>query len=476
MTSRYVSPLSTRYASDDMQFLFSEDNKFRTWRRLWIALAKAEKQLGLPITDEQIAEMEKYKDNINYAVARAREKQVRHDVMAHVHAYGQQASKAAGIIHLGATSSYVGDNSDMIIMKEALELVRKKLINVIAHLADFADEYKAIPTLGYTHLQPAQLTTVGKRATLWINELVMDLEDLEYRLANLKLLGSKGATGTQASFIDLFGGDIKKVNQLEDLIAKEVGFDSCVPVAGQTYSRKTDFQVLAVLSGIAQSASKFSYDLRLLQSFKEIEEPFGAQQIGSSAMPYKRNPMKSERITALSRFVISNQTNPSFTAATQWFERTLDDSANKRLSTAEAFLAVDAILNLMLDVCNGLVVYPKVIDRRVRQELPFMATETIMMYAAKRGGDRQQLHEKLREYSWEAGARVKKEGLPNDLIDRIAADPMFGMTIEELEDILQPDRFIGLSPQQTENYLETVAYPILEENKDLLGVESQLSV
>ena len=476
MTSRYVSPLSTRYASDDMQFLFSEDNKFRTWRRLWIALAKAEKQLGLPITDEQIAEMEKYKDNINYAVARAREKQVRHDVMAHVHAYGQQASKAAGIIHLGATSSYVGDNSDMIIMKEALELVRKKLINVIAHLADFADEYKAIPTLGYTHLQPAQLTTVGKRATLWINELVMDLEDLEYRLANLKLLGSKGATGTQASFIDLFGGDIKKVNQLEDLIAKEVGFDSCVPVAGQTYSRKTDFQVLAVLSGIAQSASKFSYDLRLLQSFKEIEEPFGAQQIGSSAMPYKRNPMKSERITALSRFVISNQTNPSFTAATQWFERTLDDSANKRLSTAEAFLAVDAILNLMLDVCNGLVVYPKVIDRRVRQELPFMATETIMMYAAKRGGDRQQLHEKLREYSWEAGARVKKEGLPNDLIDRIAADPMFGMTIEELEDILQPDRFIGLSPQQTENYLETVVYPILEENKDLLGVESQLSV
>ena len=304
----------------------------------------------------------------------------------------------------------------------------------------------------------------------------MDLEDLEYRLANLKLLGSKGATGTQASFIDLFGGDIKKVNQLEDLIAKEVGFDSCVPVAGQTYSRKTDFQVLAVLSGIAQSASKFSYDLRLLQSFKEIEEPFGAQQIGSSAMPYKRNPMKSERITALSRFVISNQTNPSFTAATQWFERTLDDSANKRLSTAEAFLAVDAILNLMLDVCNGLVVYPKVIDRRVRQELPFMATETIMMYAAKRGGDRQQLHEKLREYSWEAGARVKKEGLPNDLIDRIAADPMFGMTIEELEDILQPDRFIGLSPQQTENYLETVVYPILEENKDLLGVESQLSV
>lgn len=404
MTNQYISPFSTRYASDEMQFLFSEDNKFRTWRKLWIALAKAEKELGLPITSAQISELEKYKDDINYDVARAREKEVRHDVMSHVYAFGQQATQSAGIIHLGATSSYVGDNSDIIIIDQALRLVRDKLVNVISLLAKFALEHKNLPTLGYTHLQPAQLTTVGKRATLWLNELCMDLEELEFRIDSLKLLGCKGATGTQASFKDLFDGDIEKANRLESLVAKEFGFEKTVPVSGQTYSRKVDFQALTALSGIAQSASKFSYDLRLLQSFKEVEEPFGKSQIGSSAMPYKRNPMKSERISALARYVIIDNLNPAFTAATQWFERTLDDSANKRISVSEAFLATDAILNLLLDVCDGLVVYPKVITKRVMEELPFMATENIMMHAVKIGGDRQLLHEKLRVHSLNAAA------------------------------------------------------------------------
>ena len=437
MKNSYESPFSTRYASEEMQYLFSADKKFKTWRRLWVALARAEMKLGLPVTEAQVKELESHLDDINYDVAEAREKQVRHDVMSHVYAYGVQCPNAKGIIHLGATSCYVGDNTDVIIMKEALQVVRRKLINVIDLLGGFAEKYKDMPALAYTHLQPAQLTTVGKRATLWMNELFMDLEDLDYRISTLKLLGSKGTTGTQASFVDLFDGDTEKITRLEQMIAEEMGFSMVVPVSGQTYSRKMDSQVLAVLSGIAQSASKFSNDMRILQNFKEMEEPFEKNQIGSSAMPYKRNPMRCERITALSRYVMIDSLNPSFTAATQWFERTLDDSANKRISVAEAFLAVDSILNIMLNVCDGLVVYPKVVRQRVLKELPFMATENIMMEAVKKGGDRQELHERLRMHSIAAGKVVKEEGGENDLIDRICADPAFNLSHDEIDSILQ---------------------------------------
>ena len=476
MHDQYETPFNTRYASREMQYLFSPDKKFTTWRRLWIALARAEKALGLPISDEQIAEMEAHRDDINYDVAVAREKEVRHDVMAHVYAYGVQCPKAAGIIHLGATSCYVGDNTDIIIMKEALELVRKKLINVIALLAKFADSYKALPCLAYTHLQPAQLTTVGKRATLWINELYDDLCEVEHRISSLKLLGSKGTTGTQASFVELFDGDGEKIDRLESMIAEDMGFSACVPVSGQTYSRKTDYFVLSTLCGIAQTASKFANDLRILQSFKEMEEPFEKHQIGSSAMPYKRNPMRAERITALARYVMNDSLNPAFTAATQWFERTLDDSANRRIAVSEAFLGTDAILNLLLNVCDGLVVYPKVITARVMRELPFMATENIMMHAVKKGGDRQQLHEKLREHSLAAAARVKEEGEENDLIDRIVADPAFGLSKEEIDRVLLPQNFTGRSREQVDNYLNAFIRPLLEQNADLLGEKAEISV
>lgn len=476
MSNKYETPLTSRYASDEMQEIFSPDMKFRTWRRLWLSLARAQKQLGLNITDEQISEMEQNLDNVNYDDAIQREREVRHDVMAHIYAFGLQCPKAKPIIHLGATSCYVGDNTDIIIMRKAMLLVRKKLINVISKLADFAEKYKDMPALAYTHLQPAQLTTVGKRATLWINELVMDLEDLEYRISKLMLLGSKGTTGTQASFLELFDGDHEKVKKCEELIAKDMGFGGVVPVSGQTYSRKVDSQVLSVLSGIAQTASKFSNDLRILQNFKEIEEPFEAHQIGSSAMPYKRNPMRSERITSLARYVIIDSLNPAFTAATQWFERTLDDSSNKRISIPEAFLAVDSILNIMLNVSQGLVVYPKVIRNRIMKELPFMASENIMMSAVKKGGDRQELHERIRLHSIAAGKRVKEEGLDNDLIDRICSDPAFNITKEEIETILDPKNFIGRSAQQVEEFLEEVVRPILDNNKDLLGLSAELSV
>lgn len=476
MHDQYETPFNTRYASREMQYLFSPDKKFTTWRRLWIALARAEKALGLPISDEQIAEMEAHRDDINYDVAVAREKEVRHDVMAHVYAYGVQCPKAAGIIHLGATSCYVGDNTDIIIMKEALVLVRKKLINVIALLAKFADSYKGLPCLAYTHLQPAQLTTVGKRATLWINELYDDLCEVEHRISSLKLLGSKGTTGTQASFVELFDGDGEKIDRLEAMIAEDMGFSACVPVSGQTYSRKTDYFVLSTLCGIAQTASKFANDLRILQSFKEMEEPFEKHQIGSSAMPYKRNPMRAERITALARYVMNDSLNPAFTAATQWFERTLDDSANRRIAVSEAFLGTDAILNLLLNVCDGLVVYPKVITARVMRELPFMATENIMMHAVKKGGDRQQLHEKLREHSLAAAARVKEEGEENDLIDRIVADPAFGLSEEEIDRVLLPQNFTGRSREQVDNYLNAFIRPLLEQNADLLGEKAEISV
>lgn len=476
MTKSYESPFSTRYASDEMQYLFSADKKFTTWRRLWIALAKAEKQLGLPITDEQIKQLEDYANNINYDVAAKREKEVRHDVMAHVYAYGKQCPDASGIIHLGATSCYVGDNTDIIIMKEAMEVLRRKLINVIANLSKFADEYKALPTLGYTHLQPAQLTTVGKRATLWLYEFLLDLEEIEYRISTLKLLGSKGTTGTQASFIELFEGDTDKIDELERLISEEVGIDGVVPVSGQTYSRKVDAQVLSMLSGVAQSASKFSHDMRILQSFKEMEEPFEKSQIGSSAMPYKRNPMRCERISALSRYVIVNSINPSFTAATQWFERTLDDSANKRISVAEAFLAVDSIMNIMLSVTDGLVVYPKVIEQRLGNELPFMATENIMMQAVKKGGNRQELHEKLRSHSIEAARLVKEQGLENDLVERISKDKDFMLSKEEIEEILKPENFIGRSVEQVDRFLSSYILPILDDNKNILGENADLSV
>ena len=458
---KYISPFSTRYASDEMQYIFSDDNKFRTWRRLWIALAKAEQKQGLAITDEQIAELEAHKDDINYEDAIAREKLVRHDVMSHVYAYGLQCPKAKGIIHLGATSCYVGDNTDVIIMREGLQLVRKKVIGVLANLAKFADEYKDMPCLAYTHCQPAQLTTVGKRATLWMNELLMDLGEVEYRIENLRMLGSKGTTGTQASFMELFDGDESKVKELEKRIADDFGFAGVVPVSGQTYSRKIDAQTLATLAGIAESASKFATDLRLLQHLKEVEEPFEKNQIGSSAMPYKRNPMRSERICALARYVITDSLNPAFTSATQWFERTLDDSANKRISVPEAFLAVDAILGIMINVVSGLVVYPKVIEAHVMNELPFMATENIMMDAVKRGGNRQELHERIREHSMAAGKRIKEEGLENDMVDRIAGDPMFGMTREQILEHLDPSAYIGRCPSQVDEFLSECVRPAI---------------
>ena len=472
----YISPFSTRYASKEMQFVFSEDNKFRTWRKLWIALAKAEQKQGLDITDEQIAELEAHKDDINYEDAQRRERECRHDVMSHVYAYGLQCPKAAGIIHLGATSCYVGDNTDVILMREGLEIVQRKMLNVMNLLAKFAEKYKAMPCLAYTHLQPAQLTTVGKRATLWLNELYMDYLEVEHRMASLALLGSKGTTGTQASFMELFGGDSAKIKAVEMDIAHAVGFDKVVPVSGQTYSRKMDYFVVSTLSGIAQSASKFSYDMRLLQNFKEMEEPFEKSQIGSSAMPYKRNPMRSERVSSLSRYVMVDTLNTAITAGTQWFERTLDDSANKRIAVAEAFLGVDAILNIMMNVTDGLVVYDKVIRQRVMNELPFMATENIMMDAVKKGGNRQELHEKLRVHSQAAARVVKEEGGKNDLVDRIAADPAFMVTREEIEAILQPEKFIGRSAEQVDEFLTDIIQPLLDEHADVLGEKEELTV
>ena len=476
MYENYVSPFSTRYASKEMQYIFSAEKKFTTWRKLWVALARAEHKLGLPVSQEQVEELQAHVNDINFAVAEAREKEVRHDVMSHVYAYGQQCPNAAGIIHLGATSCYVGDNTDIILMREALQVVHRKLVNVIDLLGKFAEEYKALPCLAYTHLQPAQPTTVGKRATLWCNELVMDLEEVEYRIKNLKLLGSKGTTGTQASFLELFEGDEEKIKKLEQYICEEMGFDGVVPVSGQTYSRKMDSQVVCTLAGIAQSCSKFSNDLRILQNFKEMEEPFEAHQIGSSAMPYKRNPMRSERITSLARYVMCDSLNPMFTSATQWFERTLDDSANKRISVAEGFLAVDSILNIMLNVCDGLVVYPKVIAQRLNRELPFMATENIMMQAVKKGGNRQQLHERLREHSMAAAKVVKEEGKENDLIDRIANDPAFQLTREEIEKVLVPENFVGRSVHQVEEFIADYVQPIRDANKDVLNEKAQLSV
>ena len=475
-TDRYNSPLSERYASKEMQYIFSPDKKFRTWRRLWIALAETEKELGLPITQEQIDELKAHADDINYDVAKAREKEVRHDVMSHVYAYGVQCPKAKGIIHLGATSCYVGDNTDIIVMTEALRLVRKKLINVIAELAKFADQYKALPTLAFTHFQPAQPTTVGKRASLWLQEFCMDLEDLDHVLGTMKLLGSKGTTGTQASILELFDGDQEKIDKIDPMIAEKMGFEKCVPVSGQTYSRKTDTRVLNVLAGIAASAHKMSNDIRLLQHLKEVEEPFEKSQIGSSAMAYKRNPMRSERIASLSRYVMIDALNPAITSATQWFERTLDDSANKRLSIPEGFLAVDGILDLCLNVVDGLVVYPKVIEKHLRSELPFMATENIMMDAVKAGGDRQELHEKIRTLSMEAGKTVKEEGKENNLLELIAADPSFNMTLEELEACMEPSRYTGRSGRQVEMFLRDVVNPVLEANKDVLGMKSEINV
>lgn len=475
-TDRYVSPLSERYASKEMQYIFSPDKKFRTWRRLWIALAETEKELGLNITEEQIEELKAHADDINYDVAKKREKEVRHDVMSHVYAYGVQCPKAKGIIHLGATSCYVGDNTDMIVMAEALRLVRTKLVNVIARLAKFADEYKAQPTLAFTHFQPAQPTTVGKRATLWIQEFEMDLEDLEYVLGSLKLLGSKGTTGTQASFLELFDGDQKTIDKIDPMIAEKMGFKSCYPVSGQTYSRKVDTRVLNVLAGIAASAHKFSNDIRLLQHLKEVEEPFEKTQIGSSAMAYKRNPMRSERIASLSRYVMLDALNPAVTSATQWFERTLDDSANKRLSVPEGFLAIDGILDLCLNVVDGLVVYPKVIEKRLRSELPFMATENIMMDAVKAGGDRQELHERIRMLSMEAGRNVKEKGMDNNLLELIAADDAFNMSLEDLQKTMDPSRYVGRAKEQTEDYLNNVVRPILEKNEKILGIKAEINV
>ena len=473
---RYTSPLSERYASKEMQYIFSPDKKFRTWRKLWIALAETEKELGLDITDEQIEELKAHADDINYDVAKEREKVVRHDVMSHVYAYGKQCPKAKGIIHLGATSCYVGDNTDIILMSEALEIVRKKLINVIAELAKFADEHKNLPTLAFTHFQPAQPTTVGKRATLWMQEFMMDLEDLEYVKGSLKLLGSKGTTGTQASFLELFDGDQETIDKIDPMIAKKMGFETCYPVSGQTYSRKVDTRVVNVLAGIAASAHKMSNDIRLLQHLKEIEEPFEKTQIGSSAMAYKRNPMRSERIASLSRYVMVDAMNPAITSATQWFERTLDDSANKRLSVPEGFLAIDGILDLCLNVVDGLVVYPKVIEKRLMSELPFMATENIMMDAVKAGGDRQELHERIRELSMEAGCNVKEKGLDNNLLELIAADPAFNLSLEELQKTMDPAKYVGRAPVQVEAYLNNVVNPMLEANKEILGVTAEINV
>ena len=475
-TDRYVSPLSERYASKEMQYIFSPDMKFRTWRRLWIALAETEKELGLPITQEQIDELKAHKDDINYDVAKERERQVRHDVMSHVYAYGVQCPKAKGIIHLGATSCYVGDNTDIIVMTEALKLVKKKLVNVIAELAKFAEKYKDLPTLAFTHFQPAQPTTVGKRATLWMQEFMLDLEDLNYVLSTMKLLGSKGTTGTQASFLELFDGDQETIDKIDPMIAEKMGFKQCYPVSGQTYSRKVDTRVVNILAGIAASAHKFSNDIRLLQHLKEVEEPFEKSQIGSSAMAYKRNPMRSERIASLSRFVMVDAMNPAITSATQWFERTLDDSANKRLSIAEGFLTIDGILDLCLNVVDGLVVYPKVIEKRLRSELPFMATENIMMDAVKAGGDRQELHERIRTLSMEAGKNVKVEGKDNNLLELIAADPAFNLTLEELEKTMDPAKYTGRASVQVDAFLKNVINPMLEENKDLLGMTAEINV
>ena len=475
-TDRYVSPLSERYASKEMQYIFSPDMKFRTWRRLWIALAETEKELGLNITQEQIDELKAHKDDINYDVAKERERQVRHDVMSHVYAYGVQCPKAKGIIHLGATSCYVGDNTDIIVMAEALKLVQKKLVNVIAELSKFADKYKEQPTLAFTHFQPAQPTTVGKRATLWTQEFLMDLEDLEYVMGTLKLLGSKGTTGTQASFLELFEGDQETIDKIDPMIAEKMGFKNCYPVSGQTYSRKVDTRVLNILAGIAASAHKMSNDIRLLQHLKEVEEPFEKSQIGSSAMAYKRNPMRSERIASLTRFVMVDALNPAITSATQWFERTLDDSANKRLSIPEGFLAIDGILDLCLNVVDGLVVYPKVIEKHMMAELPFMATENIMMDAVKAGGDRQELHERIRELSMEAGRTVKVEGKDNDLLERIAADPAFNLTIEELRKSMEPSRYVGRAKEQTVTFIEKTVQPVLDAHKDMLGMTAEINV
>ena len=476
MRNTYESPLSARYADAEMKFLFSPDKKFRTWRRLWIALAEAEMELGLPITQEQIDEMKQHADDINYDVAEAREKIVRHDVMSLVYAFGEQCPHARPIIHLGATSCYVGDNTDIIVMTDALRLVRRKLISVIRVLSAFAMKYKDLPTLAFTHFQPAQPTTVGKRATLWIQDLLMDLEDVEYQLSKAKLLGSKGTTGTQASFLELFDGDHEKVKELDRKIAQKMGYSTCFAVSGQTYSRKLDSQILAVLSGIAQSAAKFSNDIRLLQNLKEIEEPFEKNQIGSSAMAYKRNPMRSERIASLARYVIIDSLNPCITEATQWFERTLDDSANKRISIPEAFLAVDGILNLYANVGDGLVVYPKVIEQHLRRELPFMATENIMMDAVKRGADRQQLHERIRVHSMAAAKVVKEEGGENDLLARIAGDPIFGVTLEELHMIVKPEKYVGRAPQQTEDFIQEEVNPILEKYSDVPEEKAEINV
>ena len=475
-TDRYVSPLSERYASREMQYIFSPDKKFRTWRKLWIALAETEKELGLPITQEQIDELKSHQDDINYDVAKAREKEVRHDVMSHVYAYGCQCPKAKGIIHLGATSCYVGDNTDIIIMTEALKLVRRKLVNVLNELASFADKYKNQPTLAFTHFQPAQPTTVGKRATLWMQEFCLDLEDLNHVISSMKLLGSKGTTGTQASFLELFDGDQEKIDRIDPMIAEKMGFSECYPVSGQTYSRNVDTRVLNVLAGIAASAHKMSNDIRLLQHLKEVEEPFEKSQIGSSAMAYKRNPMRSERIASLSRYVIVDALNPAITSAAQWFERTLDDSANKRLSIPEGFLAIDGILDLCLNVVDGLVVYPKVIEKHLMAELPFMATENIMMDAVKAGGDRQELHERIRELSMEAGRNVKVKGGENNLLELIAADPAFGLSLEDLKKTMEPSRYVGRAPEQVDAFLSQVVNPILEEYRELLGEKAEINV
>ena len=475
-TDRYVSPLSERYASKEMQYIFSPDMKFRTWRRLWIALAETEKELGLNITQEQIDELKAHAEDINYDVAKERERQVRHDVMSHVYAYGVQCPKAKGIIHLGATSCYVGDNTDIIVMTEALKLVKKKLVNVIAELSAFADKYKDQPTLAFTHFQPAQPTTVGKRATLWTQEFLLDLEDLEYVLGTMKLLGSKGTTGTQASFLELFDGDQETIDKIDPMIAEKMGFKECYPVSGQTYSRKVDTRVANILAGIAASAHKMSNDIRLLQHLKEVEEPFEKSQIGSSAMAYKRNPMRSERIASHSRYVMVDALNPAITSATQWFERTLDDSANKRLSIPEGFLAIDGILDLCLNVVDGLVVYPKVIEKHMMAELPFMATENIMMDAVKAGGDRQELHERIRELSMEAGKTVKVEGKDNNLLELIAADPAFNLSLEDLQRSMDPKKYIGRAKEQTERFVNTVVQPILDSHKELLGVKAEINV
>ena len=476
MYDRYQSPLSERYASREMQYIFSPDKKFKTWRRLWIALAETEKELGLPVTQEQIDELKAHAEDINYEVAKERERLVRHDVMSHVYAYGQQCPKAKGIIHLGATSCYVGDNTDIIIMTEGLRLVRRKLLNVMAELAKFADQYKSQPTLAFTHFQPAQPTTVGKRATLWLQELCLDLEDLDHVLGTMKLLGSKGTTGTQASFLELFEGDHEKCRRADQMIAEKMGYDSCYPVSGQTYSRKVDTRVVNILAGIAQSAHKFSNDIRLLQHLKEVEEPFEKNQIGSSAMAYKRNPMRSERIASLSDYVMSDVINPMIVASTQWFERTLDDSANKRLSIPEGFLAVDGILDLYLNVVDGLVVYPKVIEKHFMAELPFMATENIMMDAVKAGGDRQELHERIRTLSMEAGKNVKEKGMDNNLLELIAADPAFGLSLEELLKTMEPSRYVGRAPQQVDEFLGEVVNPILDANRGDLGMTAEINV